>query len=411
MMKRIVENVLFFFLLVFFLAAPSSVAYSEIALAAVVLLWLGRLALRRGEPRASMPGRAILVAAVACWAIASLLSVLFAREPAASAWKLLKLLPIGLVFFLPEILRTPARLRHAAGALLVGGFVTSAYGIVYYLNDPSTRLGGFIGFYMTTAGVLLQIALVGTAVLFTRGVGGRLAWIARLALPVLLAALVLTDTRGAWIGLFAGLFVLLLFAGRKVAVASVALAILLFAVPGKPRETALSAFDLRHPRNRERLFMWKAGLAIFGDHAWTGIGLAGMERVYENYRDPRSEERPPHLHSVPIHLLASMGILGFAAWLFLVGSILAWMVRALPATKRGPPIARSLLLGALAVWIGFLANGLFEWNLGDIEVVTLLWSIVGLGAASAGAARASVARGEKEGADRPHGIGPSVRGV
>jgi len=410
-MRRIVENVLFFFLLVFFLAAPSSVAYSEIALTAVVLLWFVRLALRRGEPRARMPRRSILVAAAACWAIASVLSVLFAREPAASAWKLLKLLPIGLVFLLPEILRTPARLRHAAGALLVGGFMTSAYGIIYYLNDPSTRLGGFIGFYMTTAGVLLQIGLLGTAILFTRGIGGRLAWIARIALPVLLAALVLTDTRGAWIGLFAGLFTLLLFAGRRLAAVPVLLAIFFVAVPGKPRETALSSFDLRHPRNRERLFMWKAGLAILRDHVWTGVGLAGMERVYEEYRDPRSDERPPHLHSVPIHILASMGILGFAAWLFLVGAFLAWMVRALPVAKRGPPIARALLFGALAVWIGFLVNGLFEWNLGDVEVVTLLWAVVALGVSSVAAVHGSVAGGKEEGADSPRGIGPSYRGV
>jgi len=381
---RIVLHVLFFFLLVFFVAAPSSVAYSQIAAAVVLLLWVLRAAARGESPLPrTIPRGALLLRPILVWIVVSIIVVLFARDRAGSATELLKLIPLGFLLLFPAILTTSARIRHVVGALIVGGVITSAYGIYYFhFISSATRLGGFVGFYMTTAGLLLQIIVVVFALLFTRGVGGTLRWIALGALPILLYALLLTDTRGAWLGLLAGLFVLVLALRPRAALVPLVLAALVLLIPGKPRETALSAFDPDHPRNRERLFMWKAGVEIFRDYPITGVGLAGMDRIYLEYQDPRSEEDPPHLHSVPIHMLASMGILGFGAWVYLYGSLLVWLVGAIRAGP-GPPAGRALIAAAIATAAGFAVNGLVEWNLGDIEVVTLFWAVQGIAVAAA----------------------------
>lgn len=42
----------------------------------------------------------------------------------------------------------------------------------------------------------------------------------------------------------------------------------------------------------------------------------------------------------------------------------------------------SVSLGALGVFVGFLVAGLFEWNFGDHEIMTLVWATVGLSLAS-----------------------------
>ncbi|MBN1825171.1 MAG: O-antigen ligase family protein [Candidatus Eisenbacteria bacterium] len=386
--RVLLENLLFFFLMVFLLAAPSSVAYSEIALAAALLLAVARFAVRRGKPNAlgRLPRRRLLLLPMAAWIVAGAVVALLARERASSAAKLVKLLPMGLVLFLPLLLTTAARLRHAAAALLVGGAITSAYGIGYWIDDPSSRLGGFVGFYMSTGGILMMVGLAGAALLLTRGVGGRLRWIAAATVPVILVALALTDTRGAWLGFFAGLVVLILRRGRRYAILPAALVVLVLLVP-RTRESARSAFDPSHERNRERTFMWRTGFDIFRDHPWTGTGQAGMRNVYIEYMDSEAIEKPPHLHSVPIHLLASQGVVGFAAWAFLFVSLGVWLVRAPPRPGAGPPAARALVDGALAVWAGFLVNGLVEWNLGDVEVVTVFWTCVGLAAAAAALGR------------------------
>ncbi|MFH1277043.1 MAG: O-antigen ligase family protein [Candidatus Eisenbacteria bacterium] len=386
--RRLLENLLFFFLLMFFLAAPASVAYSEIALGVAALLFAARRLVRRPEPLfpRPVPSWRTLALPAAGWVVAYGIAALFAREKGASAAKLLKLTPMILLFLLPALLWNEKRLRHAAAALLLGGAITSAYGIAYWLDDPSTRLGGFIGFYMSTAGILMMISLVGFALLFTRGLGGALRWIAVAVLPVILFALYLTDTRGAWLGLVAGLVVLVVSVDRRLVAVPALLIGLLLLAPGDARRTALSAFDPGHPRNRERTFMWKAGWRIFLDHKWTGVGPAGMGEVYLEYMDRDAKEKAKHLHSVPVHVLASLGLFGFAAWAWLFAALPVWIVRRTgPVRRRGSPASRGLLAAGLAVWAGFVVNGLGEWNLGDVEVITLFWSVLGLAAASAAA--------------------------
>ena len=45
---------------------------------------------------------------------------------------------------------------------------------------------------------------------------------------------------------------------------------------------------------------------------------------------------------------------------------------------KGYWLEGSLALGALAVFVGFHINGLFEWNFGDQEIILLFWFTVGI---------------------------------
>ncbi len=385
MKTKILENILFFFLLMFFIAAPCSVAWSEMALGIFLVFRLVRVFVRGNEtnPFRAIPNVRQLWLPVLCWVVVSILSALFAEYRTITLLKLPKLLLLGLVFILPTILTNENRLRHAVGALLIGAAISSAYGIGYYLNDSSTRLGGFIGSYMSTAGILMIISLIGFAVLFVGRIGGTLRWIIAASLPVILAALYLTNTRSAWLGLLAGLFFLGLFVRRRYLLVPVAMILLLLFAPGRSRITTVSAIDLGHSRNQERLFMWEAGFRIFREKPILGVGLGGMREIYLRYQDPRSKEKAVHLHSVPIQVLASMGIIGFLAWIYLFGSLLRWLVTSRGLMKRGPPISQGVHLGALAVCAGFLTNGLAEWNLGDVEVITVFWSAIGFAVCAA----------------------------
>ncbi len=385
MRNRILENILFFFVLMFFIAAPCSVAYSEVALGIFVLLRIFRAAVRREglAPFSAIPGMGRLAYPVLGWVVAAVLAALFAEYRTETLLKLPKLLVLGLVFFLPAILTSEKRLRHAVGALVIGGAITSIYGIGYYWNDPSTRLGGFVGNYMSMAGILMMIALVAFAFLYTDRPGGALRRIILAALPFILVALYLTNTRSSWLALLAGLVFMVPFTRKRYIMIPALLLILIFAMPGKSRQTAASAVDLQHSRNRERLFMWKAGWEIFQDHPLFGVGMAGMREIYLRYQDPRSKEKAVHLHNVPIQVLAAMGLTGFVAWLVLFGSLLFWTFGEWRLARDGPPVIRAVIAGALGVCAGFLTNGLAEWNMGDVEVITIFWSIIGFAASGA----------------------------
>ncbi len=371
-------------LVLFFALMPVSVAYSEIAGGIALVLGLAVFILtpdRWREVRSRVaPLRPMLLPA-AFWIIAAVLSASFARDSAGSFGKLSKFLVPFLFFAIPALVRTGRMVRHAVIALFVGGTATSVFGILKFIDEPGRRLGGFVGFYMTTAGLLLMIALLAFTIALTKG-DRRLRLGATIVLPVVITALVLTDTRGAWIGLLAGLLLLAAFLLKRLVLVPVLLAGLLILFPGPVRETALSAIDPGHPRNAERLFMWEAGIRIFRDHPMTGTGLAGMRDVYLEYRDSRSTEKAAHLHSVPIQLLAAMGLIGFVAWVFLFGRLLRWLVRAFRRSRSSGGLGAQLPLAGMAISLGFIVNGLFEWNLGDVEVITLFWSLMGLAAAA-----------------------------
>jgi O-antigen ligase len=154
-----------------------------------------------------------------------------------------------------------------------------------------------------------------------------------------------------------------------------------------------SAFDPAHPNNRERTFMWEAGVRMLRDRPLTGVGLSDLKPIYDRYRDPRAMERAGHLHSVPVHVGATMGGLGLLALLGLTIALVRAATRGLRAQIARGGVAAGVRLGVLGGLAGFAVAGLFEWNLGDEELLHLLYGLAGL----AWAARAW----EPPGADRP----------
>src|SRR5205085_7292681 len=146
-------------------------------------------------------------------------------------------------------------------------------------------------------------------------------------------------------------------------------------LPASFRGRALSSLDPHDPTRLERTYMWRAGLRMFRDRPWTGVGLEDLKPVYERYKVPEAHEPAGHLHSVPVQIGATMGVVGLAAFL--------WLVIALFRTAAGrmsPPrgLAAGVRAGATAALAGFLVAGLFEWNFGDEELLYLLYTLIGI---------------------------------
>ena len=192
-------------------------------------------------------------------------------------------------------------------------------------------------------------------------------------------ALAATFTRSAWIGLAVSLAVLLGLARPRWLPALVAaIAIALALAPASYRARAWSAFDPHDPANLERTYMWQGGLAMFRDHPLTGVGLNDLKPIYDRYRPPQATERAGHLHSVPVQIAASMGLVGLVAFVLLQGSLFVAAGRGLRRSIAGGGLAVGLRAGVVAMMAGFLVAGLFEWNFGDEELLYPLFLLVGM---------------------------------
>ena len=363
-------------------ALPWSIAPMSIALGICAPLTLALWLLRPGR----WPVTPVAWPTLA-WLVAFTLSAWFALDRAASLPRLTKALFPLLVPLAATHTRLSRHGRRALAVLLVSATLAALYGLgLYVANGPGwpARAHGLVGHYMTFGGqLLLFVSLAAGVGALARGPRWRVG--ALLTALAGSAALAATYTRSAWIGLAVSLATLLgLARPRWLPALAAAVVIALALAPSSYRARALSAFDPHHPTNLERTYMWQGGLAMFRDHPLTGVGLQDLQPLYERYKPPQATERAGHLHSVPVQIAASMGLAGLFAFVLLQVSLFAAAGRGLRRTIAGGGVAAGLRAGVVAMLAGFLVAGLFEWNLGDEELLYPLYMLVGVAWAARG---------------------------
>lgn len=367
-------------------ALPWSIAPMSIGVALCGALTLGAwLAAPGGLRRFASP----VTAPALGWLAALALATLTAVDPAGSAPRITKALLFALVPVAAYHARDSRWARRAVAVLLVSAVAATLYALgKFLLTGPwfPNRVRGAVGHGLTYGGQAMLLASLAFALAVrVRARGLRAASV--LLLLLLLPALVFSFTRSAWLGflLAAGL---VLGTWRARWVAGLALAALLGAVllPGVYRERALSIANPSSPWNVERVHMWRAGLRMFHDRPLTGVGTQDLHPLYLRYKDPDAKERVGHLHSVWVQVAATMGIVGLAALAWLFAGLARSAAGGLRAELRGPPrgdgFDLALQMGAAAGLAGFVLAGLFEWNLGDEELVDLLCVLVGMALAA-----------------------------
>jgi len=370
-------------------AAVVSIAASQLLLGAALACMLAarlRWRLPQGWP---------LLAVFVLWTLAALA---LSDAPAAGLPQIRK---FYVWLTLLAVLSTVESLRHArwlAWWWLAGGAASALWGCgqfaVKYLAAQragadfyavyiGARITGFNSHWMTFSGQMMIALMAGLALALWACGEPRLRRAAWLGLALMAAALVLAMTRGVWIGAFAG-SLYLLWQWRRWAVAALpaaAAAVFLVGPPGV-RERALSIIRPHGvtDSNLHRVYTWRTGVEIVRRHPWFGVG---PERVGVRFREhipaDLAPEPPPgyygHLHNIYLQWAAERGVpAALAAVLFFLWQlVLAWRrARVVPDGERWVHHA------AVAALAAVLVTGLFEYNLGDSEVLamTLGWTAV-----------------------------------
>jgi O-antigen ligase len=376
MSNRLLAKIGFAGVLVFL---PFGIAGEQISLGIGILGLLLHQAARRVIGRfLRVPGNRMLILGSAAWVLVSVAAVLLSERPSDGVRELRKLLLLPALLLPAGAIESRRDLRLSTGLLLLAFTGASIVGLVEQMQgggDHPTRLDGPIGFYMTTAGVFLLLSLVALALVVERS--SRLPALALLAGG---SALLLTYTRGAWLAFAVGAFLLLFRRRRRLALPALALFLLLLAAVPTLRERARSSWDAAFEPDRERAYVWEAGLRAFQDHPWRGAGLQDLAPLIRAYRSPEARAPLTHFHSLYVQTAVAMGVPGLLALALLFGG---FAVASLGAARRSAPgLERALAEGAIAGLAAFLAHGFFEWNLGDSEVALTLYTLLGIGFAA-----------------------------
>ena len=203
-------------------------------------------------------------------------------------------------------------------------------------------------------------------------------------------SLALTQSRGGWIGCGLGLIAVALLLGSiyrwAFGAALFVLAMLILLTPLGDRfalRFGSEAIGINFssqpvevtPENwavQERLAHYRAGIHMFEDNPWLGIGAGNFNTRYREYTEVWRFRIPRgHAHNSYIQVAAQTGIIGLVAYLWLIVAV-GWHLRTLWRSARGS--TRVIVIGVIGVAVAVATHNLFDYL--HVGVLPIQLSIV-----------------------------------
>ncbi len=362
---------LLFFLTLYLLFSMVSISLIQIFLSLAFFCWLFSQIQQKKWPRFPSFFWPLLV-----YCLFSLLSSLKSVNPKISLVDNRELLLFLVVPITYSALSSEKSLKKINYAFLISAFASISYSLFTFLFRAETgeRILGFMGHWMTQAGLLLLFCSYALSLFLLSKDRSRILWAIGFILGSM--ALVLTLTRSAWIGLaFAAAVVLAFYKPKTLILVPIAISIFFMLSPQHVKKRALSIFSKRHYSNTQRIEYFHAGIQIIKENPLFGTGPCTVNMVFQNPKYGLSEgaKRNVHLHSNIIQIGAERGIPALLAWLTFIGWAALSLIK---LTRIKDPLLRPVTVGSLAGLVGLFVAGFFEYNFGDSEITVLILTLI-----------------------------------
>lgn len=346
---------------------------------------------------------------LAYWGIATAATAMSpVKQAAFTGWNKLTLY---LIFFalMARLLRSPKVRSWLITLYLLVALMVSVYGLQQWFSgtaalatwvDPmsplskTTRVYSFLGnpnllaAYLIPAVVLSIMAIFKWPTWMTRALAGVMTVVNG-------ACLVLTFSRGGWIGLVVSLLVLTLlltywwsiylpdfwrtWALPIVLGTAIAVIVLATVVVEPLRERTFSIFAGRgDSSNNYRINVWSAAIDMIKDRPLLGIGPGNtaFNKIYPLYQRPRFSALSAY--SIILEVAVETGIIGLTCFLWLLLVIFHQGITQLQRLRQALNDQGYWLIGAIAATSGLLGHGLFDTVLYRPDVNTLWWLMIAL---------------------------------
>jgi O-antigen ligase len=233
-------------------------------------------------------------------------------------------------------------------------------------------IGSIIGVALFVANKVKSKAKVAAEdwywILFLIGLGG-----------LVVVALIMSWSRGAWLGFGAGMAVTLLFLPKRrwvgVSLLISAIFVLLIATQLDLLPTSISSrisglnedlqfgdvrgvnFEEENYAVIERLAHWQSALEMAKDNIWLGVGFGNYESAYPEYQLLNWPFALGHAHNYYLNVLAETGIIGLLTYLVFWVLVFIQLLRILRSSQWPH---RGLALGLLAAWTALSVHHLVD---------------------------------------------------
>lgn len=235
------------------------------------------------------------------------------------------------------------------------------------------------------AALILLCALPAAAMSFTGPLWRR--YVLAGAATVGVVGILLTQSRGGFLALAAGLLILTTWRPiRRLAVGAVVIVAVLAFGGINPLgdfldESAvgdrLTSITTTAPESDPRIAIYKSSVVVIEDHPIFGVGTADFQSAALEYGIVIHGAALTHAHNGPLTLAAERGVVGLLAVIWFAIAIAQMLARGLGAAHGE---RRAMLTAVMAVFVACTAHLMVDYTLGGPTLLSALFVLAGCGA-------------------------------
>ncbi len=382
--ERIIEYSLY--TLVFFL--PASKAIVEICATLGFIAWI----IKNTNNHSFKLPKTDLNIPILFFVILSILSVtVTTQQPDISARTFFrKTMEYVIIFFMmAEVINTRKRLSNILIALLASSTIVGLDGIYqqymkvdFMRKFPlyTSKVTATFQFPNDLAGYLVTILPLSISLIIQKVTNRRLRLPLIVLSIILIRCLLLTQTRGAWLGFILGLFFVCLFNGKKAFLLGVLFLIILalfspLVIKNQIKSFATLSTDVS---TNDRMIIWGTAWRMFMDKPFFGHGLGTFMSVFGRYRPPDYGEIV-YAHNCYLQMAAEIGIFGLSIFLWFIVALFKSTI--LKLIKSDDKFLKAALIGLIGGILAYLVHSFVDTNLYSLPLAVLFWAMAGLAAA------------------------------
>lgn len=270
----------------------------------------------------------------------------------------------------------------------------------YLSSADGERVKGFFSVAITFGECQAIAAIIALTLLSVEKTAPKLRFFISIAFLIVVFSMVISMSRGAWLGFFGGVTILTYFFPKKLV--PILIIMLLALTPAifsnaelKQRFDSFSFKEnLKNLSNNlegdfessaiksnfERLLIWTRGFRIAQSFSVFGVGMNNVKKKYfmlaSDFERQSGHLIYGHQHNNFMQFFVMTGLLGLTAFSYFLIEVFAFLIHKVKFAAKSSN--RPFFVGALAVFFCFIITGLTEYSWGDEEVAMMAFFFTGL---------------------------------
>jgi len=297
-------------------------------------------------------------------------------------------------FLVVNLIRSTEWLKRCIFVLTSSAVIVSVIGIAQYIlgyietssfdNSYFKDIDGRVVSVFENANVLgcyLVMILPFVIAMFINSLSKYSKRINFLAILLMITCIILTWSRGAWLAMIIGVFILLFLysrkSGRILIFSALALPFTSFLIPNNILTRLSSIGDLADSSTMYRVYTWKGTLTAISDNLFSGFGYGAdaFSKIYPQFAYA-GIEAAEHSHNLFLQIIFSMGIVGIIVFGIIIFLTFQQNLEYIKNTNNTND--KLFVIAIFSSLISALIMGMFDYIWYNYRVFFTFWIIIAM---------------------------------